>query len=104
MEYGDLKMRSQKYRKFAALFCISLIMIIVPSFFISVFAGELNFIGEGTIENPYLIMSTEDLLLLASFVNNANVNFNDKVYRLDADINLSDIKNWTGIEIGRAHV
>ena len=62
--------------------------------------------GDGTETNPYLICTADDLALLATFVNDGNPNFNNKYYKLNNDIDLSDYgatwndgKGWIPIGI-----
>ena len=47
--------------------------------------------GNGTAEAPYSIASTEDWNQLADWMANDNANYADKHYRLDADINVTQM-------------
>jgi uncharacterized repeat protein (TIGR02543 family) len=55
------------------------------------------FDGDGTQESPFLIKTADDLSQLAVYVNANNTNFNNKYYRLENDISLSGVSNWTPI-------
>ena len=46
--------------------------------------------GDGTEGNPYIITTATQLAQLATYVNEGNNDFNDKHYKLDADLDLSD--------------
>ncbi len=52
-------------------------------------SNDANFPGEGTIESPFLISMAEKLALLATLVNNGDTVYNDKYYKLTADLDLS---------------
>ena len=51
-------------------------------------AEETTFPGSGTSANPYLIGTAEELEMLAELVNVGDANYNDKYYKLTADIDL----------------
>ena len=60
----------------------------------------MMFEGSGTSSNPYLIGTAEQLAKLAELVNASNTDYNDKYYKMIADINLSayNVGNgWTPI-------
>ena len=66
-----------------------------------------NFTGAGTSDKPFEIETPEQLAKLAQLVNAGNPNYNDKYYKLTADIDLSDYgadfnKNKGWIPIGNA--
>ncbi|MBO4343790.1 MAG: hypothetical protein J5844_03940 [Clostridia bacterium] len=50
-----------------------------------------SFDGSGTPEDPYLISSTEDFNKLANLVNNGNMLYAGKSYKLTTDIDFSDV-------------
>ncbi len=52
-------------------------------------SNDANFPGEGTAESPFLIGMAEKLALLATLVNNGDTVYNDKYYKLTADLDLS---------------
>ncbi len=53
--------------------------------------------GAGTETNPYLIKDAEDLANLADFVNEGNIKYNAAYYRLENNLDISDIEQWTPI-------
>lgn len=59
----------------------------IPNFIVD--ASDPNFKGEGTEKNPYQIGTAEQLTKLAELVNEGNGDYNDKYYKLIADIDLS---------------
>lgn len=59
----------------------------------------VNFLGEGTLSNPYRIDNAQDLSCLASLVNAGNSPYSDKYYMQTQDIDLSQFLNW--IPIGK---
>ena len=59
-----------------------------------IYGSALN--GEGTVDNPYLIETVNDLVFFRDRVNGGN-NYAGKYVKLDADIDLSSIENWTPI-------
>ncbi|MBQ3595071.1 MAG: T9SS type A sorting domain-containing protein [Bacteroidales bacterium] len=59
-----------------------------------IYGSALN--GEGTEKNPYLIETVNDLVFFRDRVNGGN-NYAGKYVKLDADIDLSSIENWTPI-------
>jgi len=63
---------------------------------------EGEFAGEGTAEKPYLIGTAAQLAKLAELVNAGNADYNDKHYKMTANINLgvspyTDGKGWLPI-------
>ena len=59
-----------------------------------IYGSALN--GEGTVDNPYLIETVNDLVFFRDRVNGGN-NYAGKHVKLAADIDLSSIENWTPI-------
>ena len=55
-----------------------------------------NLVGEGTVGSPYQITTADDLVFMASKVN-ANAYGNTVYFRLETDIDLSEISDWTPI-------
>jgi hypothetical protein len=55
-------------------------------------------VGEGTEASPYLIASVADLQWMRTQINSSNSAtsdaWRDKYYRLDADIDMTDVKDW----------
>ncbi|MCR5353773.1 MAG: hypothetical protein K6D98_05645 [Clostridiales bacterium] len=49
-----------------------------------------SFDGSGTPDDPYLISSTEDMNKLANLVNNGNMLYSGKSYKLTTDLDFSD--------------
>ena len=69
-----------------------------------------TYIGNGTAETPYSIASTEDWNQLATWIANDNAQYADKYYRLDADIEVSQMigstdgaHDFKGIFDGNGH-
>lgn len=58
--------------------------------------------GSGEEEDPYLISSEKDLILFQKLVNQG-MSFEDEFVEQTADIDLSDIENWTPIGIYQKH-
>ncbi|MGN1124343.1 MAG: hypothetical protein ACI4RR_08380 [Eubacterium sp.] len=58
--------------------------------------------GSGTKDDPYLISSQKDLLLFRKLVNQG-MTFYDEYVEQTADIDLSNIENWTPIGIYQRH-
>ena len=58
------------------------------------------FSGSGTEENPYRIMSGDDLAQLAALINAGESHYSDKYYIQTQDIDLSGFPNWTPIGTG----
>lgn len=58
--------------------------------------------GSGEKDDPYLISSKEDLLLFQKLVNQG-MSFYDEFVEQTADIDLSDVKNWTTIGVYEKH-
>jgi hypothetical protein len=54
------------------------------------FRKSASFAGSGTVESPYLIGTAAQLAELATLVNESNTNFNNRHYRLTANIDLSN--------------
>ena len=52
--------------------------------------------GEGSDDNPYIIKTAADLVLLGTLVEEANDNFNNKCYKLGNDISLAAYQGGTG--------
>jgi hypothetical protein len=60
--------------------------------------------GEGSETDPFVITTAEQLATLAVLVNEGNTDFNDKYYKLSADIDLSGYANGAGwIPIGNSN-
>jgi len=56
----------------------------------------------GTIEHPFLIKTKQDLIQMRDWINNDNVNYGNKVYKLTADIDLTGEPNWIPIGASKA--
>lgn len=58
--------------------------------------NKLGFEGEGSQNNPYLIQSVDDLLLLQKNVSKGN-DYANKYFKMTNDIDCSSVNNWTPI-------
>ena len=58
--------------------------------------------GDGSETNPYLITTTEQLEKLAKYVNEGHTIYNNKHYKLDNDIDISDFLGYDGPTIADA--
>lgn len=61
------------------------------------------FVGEGTEASPYLITTADQLNLLGSLVNAGDTSYNNKYYRMENDIDLSGIDNFSSIGINSSY-
>jgi len=52
--------------------------------------------GDGSEENPYIIVTPQQLALLAVYINGNNTNYNTKYYKLGNDIDLSGYQDGEG--------
>lgn len=66
-------------------------------------AASEKFVGEGTETSPYLISNADHLQLLGSLVNAGDTSYNNKYYRLENDIDLSNIENFSPIGINESY-
>ena len=72
--------------------CLALLLIFVILFQatgLTAFA-DVAFSGSGTAEDPYLIQSAEELVLLST-LSNTTTEYSDKAYKLTADLDMSGI-------------
>jgi len=75
---------------------IFIMLLMLPFTTYAQFSG-----GDGTENNPYIIKTATELAQLATLVNASNVDYNDKYYTLNNDIDLSGYQTDTGwIPIG----
>lgn len=82
------------------LFLLLFICTFIPT---SANAASENFVGEGTETNPYLISTADDLKLLGSLVNAGDTSYNNKYYKLENDIDLSSIENFSPIGLNESY-
>jgi len=76
------------------------IMLWLFAFFAMPIANAQFSGGTGTEDNPYIISTPAELAQLATYVNNGNTSYNNKYYKLDNHIDLSDYQSgegWTPI-------
>lgn len=73
------------------------------AFIVPAFAAGVNsfipFTGSGTIDDPYIISSTDELFALAASVNSGN-GFDGEYFLLNSDIDMSGCEAWTPIGDG----
>ncbi|MCL2073616.1 MAG: hypothetical protein FWH18_06835, partial [Marinilabiliaceae bacterium] len=76
-------------------YSVILLLMLLPFKTSAQFSG-----GTGTESNPYIITTPAELAQLATYVNAGNATYNDKHYKLNNDLSLSDYhagEGWTPI-------
>ena len=77
---------------------IFITVAIFISFLFAPFFATAQFTGGTGAENdPYIISTPAQLAQLATFVNENNAIYNNKHYKLDNDIDLSEYSSWMPI-------
>ena len=86
-------------KTFCAIVCIAILFAFVVPAFAAGRSAFVPFRGSGTIDDPYIISSADELFALSSAVNSGN-GFDGEYFLLNSDINMSGIEGWTPIGDG----
>ena len=86
-----MKIKSNK--ALSLILAVTMMLAIVPAFSSFVYAEDVYFPaynGDGSVDAPFLITTPVELATLAELVNAGDADYNDRCYKLDNDISLSD--------------
>ena len=74
---------------------LATIILVASIFIISPITTQAQFSGgDGNENSPYIITTAAQLAQLATYVNNSNISYNNKYYKLGNDIDLADYGSY----------